>query len=84
LANTGLLALCSKLPPRLPSDPGVTANALAYGLSSRWLGDRVSFNPSAQQTCWANYKWRGNAPPIFVSGNAEPNIDRLTKNANIS
>jgi hypothetical protein len=53
-------------------------------LSSRWLGDRVSFNPSAQQTCWANYKWRGNAPPIFVSGNAEPNIDRLTKNANIS
>jgi len=31
-----------------------TSDALAYELSSRWLGDRVSFNPSAQQTCRAN------------------------------
>ncbi|GAW92387.1 hypothetical protein KKC1_15410 [Calderihabitans maritimus] len=44
---------------RLPSDPAVTGDALAYGLSSRWLGDRVSFNPSAQQTCWANEKTGG-------------------------
>ncbi|MGI5885940.1 MAG: hypothetical protein ACOX6F_00920, partial [Syntrophomonadaceae bacterium] len=39
---------------RLPSDPTVTSDALALGLSSRWLGDRASFSPSAQQTCWSN------------------------------
>ncbi|MFY9188019.1 MAG: hypothetical protein WAO22_02040, partial [bacterium] len=27
--------------------PPLASEALAYGLSSRWLGDRVSFNPSA-------------------------------------
>ncbi|MGI5886085.1 MAG: hypothetical protein ACOX6F_01660, partial [Syntrophomonadaceae bacterium] len=37
-----------------PSDPTVTSDALALGLSSRWLGDRASFSPSAQQTCWSN------------------------------
>ncbi len=45
--------------PRMPTFgryPAVAGDALAYGFSSRWLGDRVSFNPSAQQTCWANQK----------------------------
>jgi uncharacterized protein YbjT (DUF2867 family) len=43
-----------EFPLRLPSDPTVTSDALALGLSSRWLGDRASFSPSAQQTCWSN------------------------------
>lgn len=38
----------------LAENAHVTSDALALGLSSRWLGDRVSFNPSAQQTCWSN------------------------------
>ncbi|MDF9407637.1 hypothetical protein L7E55_04565, partial [Pelotomaculum isophthalicicum JI] len=41
---------------RLPSDPTVASDALVYRLSSRWLGDRVSFNPLARQTCRANKK----------------------------
>jgi len=48
--------LCSKLPLQLFSDLAVASDALACGLSSCWLGDRVSFNPSAQQTCRANKK----------------------------
>ncbi|WP_207642463.1 hypothetical protein, partial [Thermincola ferriacetica] len=34
--------------------PPLAGDALAYRLSSRWLGDRVSLNPSAQQTCRTN------------------------------
>ncbi|MDD4402512.1 MAG: hypothetical protein PHI24_11685, partial [Desulfitobacteriaceae bacterium] len=34
----------------------LASDALAYGLSSRWLGDRVSFNPSAWCTCRTNEK----------------------------
>ncbi|MDF9410078.1 hypothetical protein L7E55_17345, partial [Pelotomaculum isophthalicicum JI] len=52
-------------PLRLPSDPTVTSDALAYGLSSRWLGDRVSFNPSARQTCRANKKGGSLAPSPY-------------------
>jgi len=38
----------------LPSDAAVTGDALAFGLSSRQLGDGTSFSRSAQQTCRAN------------------------------
>ncbi|HKM40041.1 MAG TPA: hypothetical protein VJ036_07225, partial [bacterium] len=56
---------CSKFPLRLPSDPTVTGDALAYGLSSRWSGDRVSFNPSARQTCRANKTAAPLTGPLF-------------------
>ena len=40
---------------------------LAYGLPSRWLGDRASFSPSTQQTCRSNIKnLRVLSPRFFV------------------
>jgi hypothetical protein len=43
-ANTGSLSLRSDNRHRLPSDPFVAKDALAYSLSSHWLGDMVNFS----------------------------------------
>jgi len=43
-ANTGSLSLRSDNRHQLPSDPFVAKDALAYSLSSHWLGDMVNFS----------------------------------------
>ncbi len=43
-ASTGSLSLRSDNRHQLPSDPFVAKDALAYSLSSHWLGDMVNFS----------------------------------------
>ncbi|MGI6082047.1 MAG: hypothetical protein ACOYEP_04160, partial [Limnochordia bacterium] len=47
---------------RLPSDPAVTGDALAYGLFSHWQVTKVSFNLPARQACRAHAEPPGYQP----------------------
>ena len=76
MANIGSLSLRSSFPFQLLSDPAVTSDALAYRLSSRHSGDRVSFNPSARQTCRA-YKNSG-------KNTGEPQFHHYDHNNNLA